>query len=249
MRTLLVIPTFNDSKRLRKFSQELNNTLDENTTVLFSDDGSGQEEGERIILLAAELKEQRKDGGVVFASPTLGPRNRGKGNAVRRGWEMGEKLLDWDFYAFADADGAVAAQEIKRGLATIKEGEAVLGARTGREGATRVRAIAGRVFEAVVRFITGTAVADTQCGFKVLSKRAYKTVKPFLQTDGFAFDVELILLLEKFGVPIRIFPVKWEGMEGSKVRLFRDVPVMVVDIILAWLRVGRGGKRGSIVST
>ncbi len=64
----------------------------------------------------------------------------------------------------------------------------------------------------------------------------YKKIAPCLQYQGFAFDVELCLLLRKIGFLILEFPVDWRDVPGSKVSLIRD------SLRIAW-EVGRIVKR------
>ena len=50
---------------------------------------------------------------------------------------------------------------------------------------------------------------DTQCGFKIykgdIARQLYKQCK----TDGFVFDIEIIMLAQKQGYRIKEFPIDW----------------------------------------
>jgi len=52
-----------------------------------------------------------------------------------------------------------------------------------------------------------------------------------VETDGFAFDVELLARAEKAGLKVAEVPVDWSDAAGSKVRLFPDAMHMAADLV------------------
>jgi hypothetical protein len=62
------------------------------------------------------------------------------------------------------------------------------------------------------------------------------------RSHGFAFDVELLLLAEKYGYQIEEFPVDWRDVLGGKVSLLRDPLPMLVDVWRERERVRRSVK-------
>jgi dolichyl-phosphate beta-glucosyltransferase len=84
------------------------------------------------------------------------------------------------------------------------------------------RHLSGRVFATLVSNVGRVPAYDTQCGLKMLGVEAYGRIRPHQRTVGFAFDVELCLLLLRFGLRVVEFPVDWRDVPGSKVRLLRD---------------------------
>ncbi len=77
-------------------------------------------------------------------------------------------------------------------------------------------------------------VADTQCGFKLFARSAAERIFPLLREAGWAFDVELLFLAQKFGMTIEEVPVNWSAVGGSKVRA-RDA----IKMFTALLRIRR----------
>ncbi|MEG1763846.1 MAG: hypothetical protein RR227_01445, partial [Oscillospiraceae bacterium] len=51
------------------------------------------------------------------------------------------------------------------------------------------------------------------------------------ETDGFAFDFEVMMLAEKFGISVAQLPVTIVNHRESKVRMLRDSIKMFADII------------------
>jgi hypothetical protein len=80
----------------------------------------------------------------------------------------------------------------------------------------------GKTFNALVRFLTGIPFRDTQCGFKLLRGDDARALAAEMREEGFAFDVELILLARRRGIEIREVPVTWRNDARSRVDPFED---------------------------
>jgi dolichyl-phosphate beta-glucosyltransferase len=61
-----------------------------------------------------------------------------------------------------------------------------------------------------------------------------------LATDGFGFDVELLLLARRRGYRVAEVAVNWADQAGSKVRVLTDGPRMLAQVVAARVRLGRG---------
>jgi glycosyltransferase involved in cell wall biosynthesis len=235
-RTLLVIPHYNDVVRLRPFLIELQRTLPGHFSILLSDDGSSSDQREKLTLLCDELKRHRDPSAPELLMPLFVNRNTGKGGAVYRGWQNSEGC---SLIAFADADGAVSASEIVRAesffRSVVSDTDALFGSRVKILGRSIqrhfVRHLAGRIFATLVSELTKIPVYDTQCGLKIIKKEAYQKIEPYHSSEGFAFDVELLLLLLNSGAKVIEFPVDWHDVEGSKVCLMHDSISMAFEII------------------
>jgi glycosyltransferase involved in cell wall biosynthesis len=233
---LLVIPCYNDVERLKVFLPKLVEFLPTWFSILVSDDGSNPENRRALGALIEKLGLEAKDGRAELLSPLFTEKNTGKGGAILCGWACSD---GFEVVAFTDADGAVGAEEILRagnyfrsqeaeGLAALFASRVkMLGRMVER---SLKRHLSGRVFATLVSNLGGVPAYDTQCGLKFVKADAYKKIAPFLQCQGFAFDVELCLLLRKFGFPILEFPVDWRDVPGSKVSLLRDSWRMALEV-------------------
>lgn len=236
MKTLLVIPHYNDTSRLKSFLEALQQGLPERFCILVSDDGSTPPERERLVALIYAVQQKQLGSGPVFLDPLFTPRNTGKGGAILRGWDHAG---DSDLLAFADADGAVSAAEILRAesffrLPEAATADAVFASRVKMLGRTVERSLkrhlSGRIFATLVSIVGRVPAYDTQCGLKILRRSAFEKIRPHQQSVGFAFDVELCLLLRKFGCHTLEFPVDWADIPGSKVSLLRDSNRMALEV-------------------
>jgi dolichyl-phosphate beta-glucosyltransferase len=233
-RTLLVIPHFRDTARFEPFLDQLMAVLPSSFAVLVSDDGSGPTEVKRLRSLISRKRVSPGQDALTLLDPLLHECNTGKGAAVIRGWQVGR---EYSLLAFADADGAVSASEILRAEQYFRSQggyDALLGSRIKMLGRSirrnPLRHVSGRIFATLVSLVSGLPAYDTQCGFKILTQQAFERVHPHLVSSGFAFDVELCLLLLKTGQVVVEFPLDWSDVPGSKLRLLPDSIKMATEV-------------------
>jgi len=105
------------------------------------------------------------------------------------------------------------------------------------------RKLSGHVFNFIVRRLGVSAVVDTQCGFKLFRRAAADELFGALATDGFGFDVELLLLAQRRGYRVAEVPINWTDQPGSKVGVLTDGPRMLRDIVAARWRLARAAPR------
>ena len=168
------------------------------------------------------------------------PRNQGKGAAVRAG--MLAALSDRR--AFIDADGAVPFEDIEVLERALAEGADVAAASrvvdASKVDARILRQFFGFFFRALVRALLVRTVDDTQCGFKLFTSRAAEMLFAEQRIPGFAFDVEVIGRAERAGLRVAEVAVRWRDQAGSKVRVTRDGPKMVIDVLRLRAALGPG---------
>jgi dolichyl-phosphate beta-glucosyltransferase len=239
MRWSVVIPAYNETRRLPRYLYEVVAYFDGRDAlyeVLVVDDGSTDDTAARVRELAAEHP--------AVALVAL-PANRGKGAAVAAGMRRARGALR----LMADADGATPIVEVKRLEAAVQGGaDLAVGSRALSDPSVVVRArthrrLSGRVFIALARALGVRGVVDTQCGFKLFRGPVADDLFGALRTDGFGFDVELILRAERRGYRIAEVPVNWADQPGSKVGVLKDGPRMLAQILAARLRLA-GEARG-----
>jgi dolichyl-phosphate beta-glucosyltransferase len=169
------------------------------------------------------------------------PRNRGKGHAVRTGMAV----ATGDVVAFCDADLAYPPAVIAAVLSPVLDGaDAALGDRRLAPGAAPprwLRRIGGWAISVVAGgFLVGRRL-DTQCGLKAFAAGTARDVFGRCRVDGFAFDVEVIHLLERRGHSFVQVPVSVDNRVSSSVRPLRDGISLLGDIARIRSRSRRGG--------
>ena len=170
--------------------------------------------------------------------------HRGKGAAVKRG--LLEARGTWRF--MADADLAMPPDNLSRFLEAARAHpppDLAIGSREA-PGARRVgepwpRHAIGRIFNFFVRCIAVPGIHDTQCGFKLLHADAVRRVVPQLTVEGFAFDVEMLLLARRAGLGVREVGITWFARGDSRVSLGRGAAAFVDILKIRWRLAGRAG--------
>jgi dolichyl-phosphate beta-glucosyltransferase len=231
----VVIPAYNEERRIAASLAAITSYLEsgqEDYEILVVDDGS------RDATAATVEQAHRAAGGRVRLLRM--PENRGKGAAVRAGVlaSRGAEVL------FSDADLATPIEELAKLRARLSDGcDIVVGSRALVGSDIRVRQHAarelmGRMFNVIVRMLLIGGIRDTQCGFKLFRGPAARELFAAASVDGFAFDVE-ILLLARSRYRVAEVPVVWRHVEPSKVSPGRDAARMLVDVLkLSWRRHG-----------
>jgi dolichyl-phosphate beta-glucosyltransferase len=226
----LIIPAFNEEKRLPWTLNELKRSLTDwgiDYRVLVADDGSS----DRTPTLASLL-------GSRFSTISLAE-HRGKGCAVRAAMLRATGRV----VAFTDADLPYEFSALRDGYQPIRDGacEVVFGARDVRGADHRTRRRLSRilstwVFRNVVKRLISREVTDTQCGLKIFSLAAAHEIFSRTTLDGFAFDAEVVLLTEHLGLPFRRIPVSLAREDASSLSIPRDALPMLRDVVAVWWR-------------
>lgn len=209
----IVIPAYNEEKRLPKALAEVHRFFPE-AEVIVVDDGSSD--------------------GTVSVAERAGAKvvrlleNRGKGAAVR----AGVLAAGGDAVVVMDADLSVPLEFVAEMLSMLDSADVVVGSRCHPEAVIvrrqpLARRVAGRVFSAAVRILTGLPYRDTQCGFKGFKRDAAKAIFVNLRSPGFAFDVEVLLLARALGLRVAELGVVWRDGEMSSVSFRKGVSAFV----------------------
>ena len=146
-------------------------------------------------------------------------RNFGKGFSVRRG----ALAAKGDWVLMSDVDESAPLTEFSA-LAPFCENAIVCGSR---KGGTDIRPLHRRLLSMVFNSLTGVGVEDSQCGFKLFNMTLMRSVFERQRIRRFAFDVELI----SNAPSVASVHVKWQGRRRSSLKVWRDAPRMMWDLI------------------
>lgn len=169
-------------------------------------------------------------------------RNRGKGAAVRTGMLAAHGRT----ITFTDADLAYAPDHLRTLTEEIEAGwDVVTGSRRHTDTTTlvrarRIREIGGRAINALTHLVLLGQHRDTQCGLKAFRSDVAQVVFAHTRIDGFAFDVEIFHLVERYRFSLTEVPVRVENSDRSTVRVVHDGLALVRDLF----RVLRYAQRG-----
>ncbi len=168
--------------------------------------------------------------------------NTGKGGAVRTGMLAARGRT----VAFTDADLAYSPDQLLALLVETERGwDMVVGSRrhtgtTTLVKACRLREIGGRIINVLTTTLLLGQYRDTQCGLKAFRSDTARLLFSQTRIDGFAFDIELFHLAERYELSVLEVPVQVENSERSTVKVARDALRLTRDLI----RVRRWAKQG-----
>ncbi|WTF05821.1 glycosyltransferase family 2 protein [Streptomyces sp. NBC_01613] len=219
----VVIPAFNEEQRLGP-------TLDAVARYLGDDEGRW---GEWEIVVAddgstdstRDLVTDRDDSRIQLIA---GPRNRGKGNALRLGVaaSRGRRVL------VTDADLASPIEGLEQLDKALSEGNtAAIGSRSvpGSTIADRqhpLRELLGRAGNLLIRWMAVPGIRDTQCGFKLFDGDRAREAFAASRINGWGIDVEVLRHFQRADWQVAEVPVHWSHQPGSKVRSLDYVRVV-----------------------
>lgn len=229
----VVIPAYNEGKRIGQTFREIRAWMDEHFSgryeVLVVEDGSRDD---TVAVVQAEMKQWPE---LQLLSQ---PNNIGKGAAVRRGCLAAKN----DYVLFMDADHATPIEELRAFLPRLEQGfDAVVGVRTYQESESRSRRIVGLSLLILAHLIVfSKAVVDSQCGFKLFTREACRTLFSRCRVNGGMIDVELFHIAHRLGLHIWFAPVYWDNKAGSTINFWRCVVFDPFDLLAIRWRGMRG---------
>ncbi|CCX08568.1 nucleotide-diphospho-sugar transferase [Pyronema domesticum] len=249
----VIVPAYNETERLPAMLEEainyLRTTLD-SWEILIVDDGS-KDRTCAVALEFADAHGLEQDQLRVISLE----KNRGKGGAVTHGM----RHCRGEYAIFADADGASQFSDLEGLMKDLKrvekEGYGIaVGSRAHMVKSDAVvkrsfvRNFLMHSFHTLLKTVGVRDIKDTQCGFKLFSRKAVKAVFEDLRTEGWIFDIEILLLAGYKGIPVVEVPVNWHEVDGTKVnlvsdsiRMARDLGVVRAGYAVGVYTIGRGG--------
>lgn len=238
VRLSVVIPAYREQERIGATVRRVREALGEvaadgGLEIVVVDDGSPDDTAAAARAAGADV--------VLRQEP-----NRGKGAAVRAGvLAAGGRTV-----VFTDADLAYPPEQVLRLLEAVESGwDVVVGSRrhvdtTTLVGARRVREIGGRVINLCTMAVLLGQYRDTQCGLKAFRSDVANLLFRQVRTTGFAFDIEVFHLVERYELGVLEVPVEVENSERSTVKVVRDGFRLLRDLV----RIRRWAKGGAYAS-
>ncbi len=231
MKLSVIIPAYNEEKRIGKTLGEINAYLSRQNydyEILVVDNGSKDKTRDIVHELQGRIK------GLKLVERNSG----GKGKAVSAGMLEAQG----DFRIFTDADNSTSIDQIEKMWPEFQNGfDVVIGSRDIKGAVLSPpqpwirQVLLGEGFKLYRKLIIGLwGIEDTQCGFKGFSAKAAKEVFPKSKIDHFAFDPEILVLAQKSGYKIKEIPVVWKNDLDSKVKPSAIIKMALDLIKIKW---------------
>ncbi len=161
------------------------------------------------------------------------PVNRGKGAAVRSGM----LAATGSTRVFLDADLAYSPDQVLELLKRTEAGwDVVVGSRKHTATTTLVRAgrlrqLGSRAINVLTSLVLLGRYRDTQCGLKAFRAEAAEKIFSLTRIDRFAFDIEVLYLVERQRMSLSEVPVQVANSQRTTVRVVRDTARLLRDLL------------------
>ncbi|WP_417878615.1 glycosyltransferase [Vibrio sp.] len=216
----ITIPVLNEESTLESqvkllsvfFKEELSDLG--NISLVIADNGSNdktQEIAERLSHTIPIVKYIRLD-------------KRGVGLALKASWLKS----DADIVGYMDLDLATDIKHLRDAFSILLngEGDIVTGSRLapGAQviGRTKLRDFTSHSFNRLIKILFKTKFTDGMCGFKFLNRNKLPILMASgVQSDGWFFATELLVVGEALHLNVVDIPVKWTDDPNSKVKVIK----------------------------
>lgn len=251
LRLAIIIPAYNEERRLPRTLTRLREAAQrpdfpwELAKVIVVNDGSKDATSrlvleEKALFPELELVEFRE--------------NQGKGAAVFAGLFEMETYFDGfaDAVLVADADEATPWKELwglSAARARFPQAFLIFGSRRHPESRILTRQVwwrekMGRIFNQLLRLVTGVPFKDTQCGFKLFATgEDLRAILQLWTVNRFAWDAEVVLNALGLGLECIEHPVEWHHVDESRVHPVKDGLQMAQEILKIRLKQSIRGPR------
>jgi glycosyltransferase involved in cell wall biosynthesis len=222
----IVIPAYNEEQRIRatisSYNSHLRKELGKGYEIVVVCDGTDKTASIVKGMAAKEKKIRLMSFGQKL----------GKGGAIMKGFEAAKGSS----IGFTDADEAVSPEDFLGMAKKLKEWDCVIASRRAKGAKILAkqplqRRVLSKIFNILLNLLFGFGISDTQCGAKVMERKAYESVKGKLVSMGFEFDAELLWRIKSAGFSIKEYPIAWRHTKYSKFQTFKKGPGMLFSLI------------------
>ena len=203
----MLIPTYNNDRTLKRV---IEGVLEYTNDLIIINDGAT--DNTSLILKEYSQLEQ------IHL-----PKNKGKGNALRVGFKLAEKL-GYDYAITIDSDGQHFPKDISVFIEELENSETknllLIGARNMDQESVPGGSSFGNKFSNFwYRLETGIDLSDTQSGYRLYPLKELNKIKFY--TTKFEFEIENIVKAAWRGITVKNVPVKVLYDESERVSHFR----------------------------
>jgi dolichol-phosphate mannosyltransferase len=240
MRTLVVLPTYNEIFNVELMLRTLNEIVPE-CHVLVVDDASPDGTAKRAHAVGAEL------GGIDVLERTA---KNGLGRAYRAGFAWGLEH-GFDHFVEIDCDFSHDPRQLPELLIAAKEYEVIIGSRYIKGGHIpnwkRSRRLLSRGGNEYASLMLGLHVADSTSGYRVYSDTALEKIDfTSVTAEGYGFQIEMTYRARSRGASIIEVPISFKDRERGESKMSQRIVIEALVLVTKWalVRWYRTGKSG-----
>lgn len=224
---LVIIPTYNEKDNIRGIVEKVL-SLSKDFGVLIIDDNSPDGTG----ILADELSKEYTAVSVIHRSGKLG-----LGTAYVEGFRYALTRKGVEYIFEMDADFSHNPNDLLRLIEGFKEADVVVGSRY--TGGIRVtdwdlfRLFVSRMANIFVYLVTGLKVSDSTAGFVGYKRKVLESIDlGGLDSNGYAFQIEMKYKINKKGFRIKEIPIIFYGRREGKSKF--NLKIILEAFLLVW---------------
>ncbi len=228
MRTLVVVPTFNEILNIESMLRTIREVVPE-TNILVVDDGSPDGTAERAEALGAEL------GSIEVLRRA---RKSGLGGAYRAGFGWGLER-GFDHFVEIDCDFSHDPRVLPTLLEAAQNYDVVIGSRYIPGGKipqwTMSRRLLSRGGNQYASLMLGLGVADSTSGYRVYSASALSKIDfRSVHADGYGFQIEMTYRAKRGGASIVEVPISFNDREFGESKMSSAIVVEALFLVTKW---------------
>lgn len=234
----IVIPVYNEQKKIAQDIRAASSFLQSQQMegeIIVVDDGSQDRTAEEVEWVAGQIFCECKIMRYSY--------HRGKGYAVRKG--MAETRGQYTM--FVDSGLCVPFRFVKDGLKLIHEKGVDLAHGSRRLKGSLItspqpqyRQLLNRFFHWIfINFLNiPEEITDTQCGFKLYCGDVARELYKHCKSNGFLFDIEIMLWGLHAGYCIQEFPIEWRYDADTRLYPLKNMLSVLGELITiyGWIR-------------
>ena len=227
----IVIPVFEESKKIAADINAASQFLKNNNLtgeIIIADDGS--KDGTAQVAQSTPVPPE------IILKVIRSEHNRGKGHAVRNGITQSSGK----YVMFADSGCCVPYSNILDGLALLREKSCDIAHASRKLKQSKIhrnqplrRRICSALFRQVMIYFMKMPpeITDSQCGFKIYNGDIARSLYAKCITDGFMFDIEIILRAKKQNYRIAEFSIAWTCDRDSRLSISRSFSSVLRELL------------------
>ena len=245
MRTLVVVPTYNEAESIRPIIERIRRSVPD-ADLLIVDDGSPDGTGR----IADQLAEGDERLTVLHR-----PRKAGLGGAYLEGFARAIEF-GYDAVVEIDADGSHDPAELPAmlSLLTDRQADLVIGSRWVTGGAVEnwpaARRAISRAGNRYARFMLRSSIHDLTAGFRAYRTSALRDLdRDVVSSQGYCFQVELAWRIEATGGSVVEHPIVFVERTTGRSKMGPGIVAEALVRVTGWgvsSRFGRGPIRQAV---
>jgi glycosyltransferase involved in cell wall biosynthesis len=228
VRTLVVLPTYNEILNVESMLRALRNSVP-GANVLVVDDGSPDGTAKKAIELAEEL------GNVDVLQRS---KKSGLGGAYRAGFAWGLER-GFDHFVEIDCDFSHDPAALPTLLTAAERYDVVIGSRYVKGGHipqwTFLRRFISRAGNQYASIMLGLRVADSTAGYRVYSKSALEKIEySSVSANGYGFQIEMTYRARRAGTSIIEVPISFTDRELGESKMSGAIVIEALLLVTEW---------------